>query len=69
MIIHKDQAWIRETWIPLAVAAGLKRIALVTGAAGLGRTTVVEIVDQVGDESFLRGFDTLAKAFSWVAKV
>jgi hypothetical protein len=67
VIVHKDQAWVRETWIPMAVAAGLKRLALVTGAAGLGRTTVVEIVQQVDDELFLRNFDTVAEAFTWVA--
>jgi hypothetical protein len=68
VIVHKDQAWVKETWIPLAKAAGLKRVALVTGAGGLGRITVLEIVEHVEDEVFLRSFDTLAEAFSWVAK-
>jgi hypothetical protein len=68
VIVQKDQAWVRETWIPLAVAEGLKRIALVTGAAGLGKTTVLEIVKQVDDEVLLRSFDTLAEAFDWLAK-
>ena len=69
VIVQKDQTWLRETWIPLAVAEGLKRVALVTGAAGLGKTSVLEIVKQVDDELFLRTFDSVAEAFAWVAKV
>ena len=68
VIIKKDQAWVRETWIPLAKAAGLKRIALVTGAPGLGKTTVVEIVDKVDDELFMRRFDSVDDAFKWVGR-
>ncbi len=68
VIVQKDQRWVQETWIPLAVAAGLKRVALVIGAAGLGRAAVVEIVEQVDDQTFLRNFDTLAEAFRWVAR-
>ncbi len=67
VIVQKDQEWVKETWIPLAVAEGLKRVALVTGAAGLGKTTVLEIVKQVDDEAFLRSFDSLAEAFDWLA--
>ncbi len=68
VIVHKDQQWVQETWIPLAMAAGLKRLALVTGAPGLGKTTVVEIVKEVDDQQFLRSFDTLAEAIGWVAE-
>jgi hypothetical protein len=68
LIVQKDQAWLQDTWIPLAMAAGLKRVAVVTGAPGLGKTTVMEIVKEVDDESFLRNFDTLSEAFAWVAK-
>jgi hypothetical protein len=67
VIVHKDQQWVQETWIPLAVAAGLKRLALVTGNPGLGKTTVVELVDQVDDDTFLRSFETVDDAFKWVA--
>ena len=68
-IVQKDQTWVRDTWIPLALAGGLKRIALVTGTAGLGKTAVLEIIKQVDDELFMRSFDTVAEAFAWVAKV
>jgi hypothetical protein len=66
--LQKDQKWLQETWIPLAMAAGLKRLALVTKTAGLGRTTVLELVKEVDDEFFLRNFDTLSEALTWVAK-
>lgn len=68
VIVQKDQQWIRETWIPLAVAEGLQRIALVTGKAGLGKTTVLEVIKDVNDEAFLRSFDSVADAFTWVGK-
>lgn len=68
MIVKKDQDWVRETWIPRTVAEGLKRVAVVTGAAGLGKTTVLEMVKQVDDEVFLRSFDSVADAFTWVGK-
>lgn len=30
VVVRNDQDWIRETWLPLAIKAGLKRIAVVT---------------------------------------
>ena len=67
VIVRKDQAWVQDTWIPLAKAAGLKRIGFVTGNPGLGRSTIEEIIKQVDDELFTRSFNTLGEAFSWVA--
>ncbi len=37
VIVHADQKWIKETWLPLAIGAGLKRLAFVTAATGLGQ--------------------------------
>jgi hypothetical protein len=70
VIVHEDQAWISEKWMPLALQAGLKRLAFVTAASGLGRLTVKDVVDLVdhhGLES--RTFTSLEAARRWVAEV
>src|ERR1700704_4077276 len=36
-ITTRDQVWIRDFWVPLAVASGLKRIAVVLAPQGLGK--------------------------------
>jgi hypothetical protein len=35
VIVHKDRASANEVWIPLLVAAGVKRFGLVTVGGGL----------------------------------
>jgi hypothetical protein len=70
VIVHEDQRWIREKWMPLALQAGLKRLAFVTADTGLGRLTiedVVVLVDHHGLES--RTFHSVAAARQWVAQV
>ena len=37
MVVRKDQEWSLKVWVPLAAAAGLKRVALVTSESGLGK--------------------------------
>jgi len=69
VVVNEDQLWMRDTWVPMAVAAGLKRIALVVAHHGLGKFAVQEIVTQVGPTAFVtRTFDTLPEALEWVAK-
>jgi hypothetical protein len=70
VIVHEDQAWISEKWMPLALQAGLRRLAFVTASSGLGRLTVrdvVNLVDHHGLES--RTFSSLQAARQWVAEV
>ncbi len=70
VIVHEDQKWIQEKWMPLAMQAGLKRLAFVTADTGLGRLTiqdVVILVDHHGLES--RTFASVAAARNWVAGV
>lgn len=67
VVTNEDQLWMRDTWVPLAVAAGLKRIALVVAHHGLGRFAVQDIVGQVGPAQFVtRTFDSLPDALGWV---
>lgn len=70
VIIHDDQKWIQEIWMPLAIRAGLRRIAFVTAATGLGKLTIEDVsvlVDEHGLQS--RTFDSMAAARQWVAEV
>jgi hypothetical protein len=67
VIVHEDQKWANETAIPLMAAAGLKRLAMVTSQAGLGKVTVEEIVSMVDNRGLLmRTFDSLPAALAWV---
>lgn len=67
VIVHEDQKWANETAIPLMAAAGLKRLAMVTSEAGLGKMTVEEIVDMVANRGLLmHKFDSLPAALSWI---
>lgn len=67
VIVEDDQKWVKDTWLPLAIDAGLKRIAVVTAASGLGKLTV-EDLRGLGDDVGLvsRNFDSVAAALKWV---
>ena len=68
VVVHADQAWANEVWVPLLVAAGVKRFALVTAASGLGKLTVEDVIDMVDNRGLLmRGFATVDSAQTWLA--
>jgi hypothetical protein len=70
VIVHEDQEWIKDKWMPLAVNAGLKRLAFVTSSTGLGRLTIEDLVTLVDDHGVKsRTFDSLTAARQWVAQV
>ena len=67
VIVREDQKWVSEIFMPLMAAAGLKRMAIVTAQAGLGKLTVEETVQMVDNQGLLmRTFDSLSAAESWV---
>ena len=69
VIVHDDQTWIKETWLPQAVAAGLKRIAVVTATHGLGKLTVEEVVGLTDDQGLVsRTFESADAAWQWVSQ-
>jgi hypothetical protein len=68
VVTDQDQLWIRDTWVPLAVAAGLRRIAVVLARQGLGRIASEEILSRSVDREFVtRTFDSAPDALKWVA--
>jgi hypothetical protein len=69
VIVHADQKWIKESWLPLAIGAGLKRLAFVTAATGLGKLTVEDVVGLVDEHGLQsRTFDSMAAARQWVSE-
>jgi hypothetical protein len=68
-VADQDQLWIRDTWTPLAVTAGLTRIAVVVPHHGLGRIASDQILSQVGMRAFsTRTFSTVSEAMEWAAE-
>lgn len=69
VIVHSDQKWIKDIWMPMAIEAGLKRIAFVTAAAGLGKLTIEDVSGLVNEDGLQsRTFDSMAAARQWVAE-
>lgn len=65
-VVDKDQQWLFETWVPMAVAAGLERIAVVVAHHGLGKTASENIITRFGKTEFvLRTFSSAADAMEW----
>jgi len=69
VIVHADQDWIRDSWLPLAMAAGLRKIAFVTAPAGLGKLTIEDVSGLVGEHGLQsRTFDSVAAARRWISE-
>ena len=67
VVANQDQLWIRDSWTPLAVGAGLKRIAVVLASQGLGKYASEAVLSQIGKTSFAtRTFATVSEAIEWV---
>jgi len=70
VVVHKDQDWANQVWVPLLKASGVKRFALVTADSGLGKATVEDVIDRVDSKGLLmRHFDSIAAARSWLAEI
>ncbi|HEV2028834.1 MAG TPA: hypothetical protein VGS16_09920 [Candidatus Dormibacteraeota bacterium] len=69
VVVHDDQEWIKQTWLPLAIKAGLKRIAVVTAASGLGKLTVEDVVGLADDRGLQsRTFGSLEAGRKWASQ-
>jgi hypothetical protein len=67
VVANADQLWIRDSWTPLAVAAGLKRIAVVLAPRGLGKIASEAVLSQIGKTAFVTNtFGTVSEAIAWV---
>jgi hypothetical protein len=71
LVSDEDQRWIRYTWAPLAVEAGIKRIAVVIAQHGLSKMAIEEMFRgrrETGDRLQSRTFDSVAEALKWAAE-
>lgn len=68
-VTNLDQLWLRDSWLPLAVAAGIKRIAVVVRRRGLGKFATDAIIDKFGKTAFqTHVFESLPEALKWAAE-
>lgn len=71
LVSDEDQRWIRYTWAPLAIEAGIKRIAVVIARHGLSKMAIEEMFGGQRDAGELlqsRTFDTVANALNWLTE-
>lgn len=68
-VAQLDQEWLRDVWMPGAVAAGIRRIAVVVADHGAGKIATEEIIGRFGKTEFAtRTFVALPAALEWVAE-
>ena len=66
LVLTEDEKWAREVWLPQAVDAGLKRMAIVTASAGLGKMAYDDAVSAMDSHGLsMRTFDSVASATTW----
>jgi hypothetical protein len=64
-----DQLWLRDSWMPMAVAAGVKRIAVVVASRGLGRVATEAVIGKFGKTAFeTRMFESPPDALKWLSQ-
>jgi len=67
-VTNLDQLWLRDSWLPQAVEAGIKRIAVVVPARGLGKLATEAIISKFGKTAFeTRMFESLPDALKWAS--
>jgi hypothetical protein len=66
VVVPEDELWAREFWLPQAVAAGLKRMAVVTAAAGLGKMAYDDAATAMDSHGLsMRTFGSVDMATTW----
>jgi hypothetical protein len=66
VVLPEDEKWGREVWLPQAVAAGLKRMAIVTAPTGLAKLAFEHAATQIDSHGLsMRTFDSVASATVW----
>jgi len=66
LVVPEDVKWAGEVWLPGAVAAGLKRMAMVTAEAGLNKAIIEDAVKQIDNHGLsMRRFESVSAATVW----
>jgi hypothetical protein len=67
VVQQTDQDWINENWLPRALAAGLRRTAMVIPKSGLAMMNVDDMAGRGPDDQIdFRLFSTIEKAAEWL---
>src|SRR6202165_3030602 len=68
LVVPEDLLWVRDVWLPGAVDAGLKRMAMVTAEAGLSKVIIEEGVKELDNHGLaMRKFDSVEAGAGWGA--
>lgn len=66
IVTPADEQWAREVWLPQVMAAGLKRMAIVTAPTGLAKAAYDDAVTDMDSQAFaMRTFDSIPAATVW----
>ena len=66
VFLPEDEKWALTVWLPQAVAAGLKRMAMVTAETGLAKTIFQDVAHQIDSHGLsMRTFDSVSAATVW----
>jgi hypothetical protein len=71
LVAEQDQRWMRNTWAPLAVETGLKKVAVIMAQHWLSRMAVERSFEgppNTGGHLLSRKFDSVADALLWVTE-
>jgi hypothetical protein len=66
VILPEDEKWGRQVWLPQAVAAGLRRMAVVTAGAGIAKVEYDDAATAMDSHGLsMRTFESVAAATVW----
>src|SRR6202163_2968152 len=66
VVLPEDEKWSREVWLPQAVAAGLKRMAIVTAPTGLAKLAYSDAAAAMDSHGLsMRIFSSVPSATTW----
>ena len=66
VVLPEDEKWAREVWLPQAVTAGLKRMAIVTASAGMGKMAYDDAATAMDSHGLsMRTFGSVDTATTW----
>jgi hypothetical protein len=66
VFVAEDMKWVSEVWLPQALKAGLKRMAMVTAEEGLGKAIIEDVTREINNHGLaMRKFNSVASATVW----
>ena len=66
VILPEDEVWARNVWLPEAVSAGLKRMAMVTAPTGLSKAIIEKVTHEFDNHGLrMRNFESVEAATTW----